>query len=148
MIGNMLLQNVTQKWKYGFIGGVIALPFTAFSYWQTGSELSLAPVLFGGGLAGYLARRKINEGRGIGFRAGLVGGLPVIWILFDILSHTSALAGPPWFVMSATLLTIGFSVVIAVVGFGLAALIGEAGARVGSWVAGKRPDQSTPAPNG
>jgi hypothetical protein len=68
----------SQRWTYAFIGGIIALPFTLFSYWQTGSELSLAPVFFGGLLAGYLARRRLGKYSGIGLRAELIGGLPVI----------------------------------------------------------------------
>lgn len=141
MIGAGLLeQTLPERWRYGVIGGAFGLPFTLLSYWQTGSELSLTPVLFGGILAGYLARRRLGEGRGVGLRAGLVGGLPVIWVIVDVLSLTSELAGPPWFVASATLITIGFTVVFAVLGFGLAALFGEAGGRVGSWVAAKDED--------
>jgi hypothetical protein len=34
-------------------------------------------------------------------------------------------------VTGATLLTIGFTIVVAVLGFGLAALVGELGARIG-----------------
>lgn len=139
------LTNVSQRWTYAFIGGMVALPFTALGYWQTGSELSLAPVLFGGVLAGYLARRRAGESRGVGLRAGLVGGLPVVWVLFDVLAATSALAGPPWFVASATVITVGITAGVGVFGFGLAALAGEVGARAGGWVAGKRPGQPRPA---
>jgi hypothetical protein len=138
-------RKVSRQWKYALFGGLLALPFTALSYWQTGSELSLTPVLVGGALAGYLAKRRIGDSRGVGIRAGLVGSLPVIWILFDILRASSALAGPSWFVAGATILTVGFTVGVAILGFGLAAVIGELGARVGSWVAGKRPGQPTPA---
>ena len=128
------------------VGGV-SLPFTTLSYWQTGSELSLGAVLFGGILAGYLVEQAGGESSTVGTRAGLVGGLPVLWVLFDVLIATLGVAGPAWFVTSATLLTIGFTVVVAVLGFGIAALIGDLGARVGTWLAGKRPDRSASVAN-
>ena len=135
-------------WRHALVGGLASLPFTTLSYWQTGSELSLGPVLFGGVLAGYLAKRAGSGCTGVGTRAGIVGGLPVLWVLFDVLAATSGLAGPTWFVTGATLLTIGFTIVVGVLGFGIAALVGEVGARIGGWLAGKRPDGSTPVANG
>jgi hypothetical protein len=104
--------------------------------------------LFGGILAGYLATRAGVENSGVGIRLGIIGGLPVLWVVSDILAATSGLAGPAWFVTGATLLTIGFTIVVAVLGFGLAALIGEVGTRIGGWLAGKQPDESTPVANG
>lgn len=142
-----LSQPQMTRWKYALIGGLASLPFTAFSYWQTGSQLSFGAVLFGGILAGYLVRRAGAKSHGVGTRVGIVGGLPVLWILFDILTATSGLAGPAWFLTGATLLTIGFTIVVAVLGFGVAALVGEIGARVGSWLAGKQPEQSPPIVN-
>jgi len=133
--------QMSQQWRYALICGMLTFPFTALSYWQTGSELSLSPVFLGGVLAGYLMTRRTGTGRGVGARVGLVGGLPVLWVLFDILQAASALAGPAWFVASATILTI---VVTVVFGFGIAALIGELGGKLGSWVASKRSGHSTP----
>ena len=140
------LQHGTTPWKYALIGGVASLPFTTLSYWQTGSELSLGAVVFGGILAGYLSKRAAGEISGVGTRVGIVGGLPVLWVVFDVLAATDGLAGPTWFVTSATLLTIGLSLVVAVVGFGLSALVGEVGARIGSWLAGTRPDNPASSP--
>jgi hypothetical protein len=71
-------QHERTRWKYVLIGGLAALPFTALSYWPTGSELSLGAVLFGGILAGYLVTRAGGERSGVGIRVGLVGGLPVL----------------------------------------------------------------------
>jgi len=140
-------QHGTTQWKYALIGGLASLPFTTLSYWQTGSELSLGAVLFGGILAGYLATRAGAESSGTGTRVGLLGGLPVLWIVSDILAATSGLDGPAWFVTSATVLTVGFTIGVAILGFGIAALIGEVGARIGGWLAGKQPDGSTPVAN-
>jgi hypothetical protein len=129
----------TTRWKYALVGGAVSLPFTTLSYWQTGSELSLGAVLFGGVFAGYLAGRAGGETDGVGIRAGIVGGLPVLWVASEILAATAGLAGPAWFVTSATLLGAGFTIVVAILGFGIAALIGEAGARVGNGLAGRQP---------
>lgn len=142
-----LSQSQVTRWKYALIGGLASLSFTTFSYWQTGSQLSFGAVLFGGVLTGYLVRRAGAKSHGVGIRVGMVSGLPILWILFDILTATSGLDGPAWFLTGATLLTIGFTIVVAVLGFGVAALLGEIGARVGSWLAGKQPEQSTPIVN-
>jgi hypothetical protein len=139
-------QHGTTPWKYALVGGLASLPFTTLSYWQTGSELSLGAVLFGGILAGYLAERADGEISGVGTRVGILGGLPVLWVIFDVLAATDGLAGPTWFVTSATLLTIGFSIVVAVAGFGISALVGEVGTRIGSWLAGSRPGNQTSSP--
>jgi hypothetical protein len=108
------------------------------SYWQTGSEISLAPVVLGGLIAGYLSTWKTGESRGVGTRAGVIGGLPIVWMLFDVLGATRELTGSAWFVTGATIITIGFVVVLLVVGFGLSALVGSGGAKLGSWVAKKQ----------
>jgi hypothetical protein len=139
-------QPGTTSWKYALVGGLVSLPFTTLSYWRTGSELSLGAVLFGGILAGYLARRAGGEISGVGTRVGIVGGLPVLWVASDVLAATVGLAGPTWFVTSATLLAIGFTIAVAVLGFGIAALVGKLGARIGIWLAGNRPDEPTSSP--
>jgi len=135
---NRSTRQIPRLWTYGLIGGILALPFTAVSYWQTGSELSLAPVVLGGLVAGYLATLKTGESNGVGLRAGVIGGLPIVWMLVDILRGTSGLAGPSWFVTGATFLTIVFVTVFGVAGFGLSALVGGLGAKIGSWIAGKQ----------
>lgn len=137
--------RVSETWKFALIGGLLSLPFSTLSYWQTGSELSLGAVLFGGILAGYLVKRGDAENSGVGIRVGLVGGLPVLWILADMLAATSGLAGPDWFVTASTAMTIGFTIVVAIIGFGIASLVGEAGARVGAWLAVKLPGESNPS---
>jgi hypothetical protein len=140
-----LLRSLPQRWRYALICGLLALPSTTIGYLQTGAELVLSPVLLGGLLAGYMAERRTGESRGVGIRVGLVGAIPVILVVFDVLGATSALSRPSWFVETATVATIGFTVVTGVLGFGLAALIGEVGGRVGAWVAKKRFGRLAPA---
>jgi hypothetical protein len=135
-------QSDSNRLTYALLGGLAALPFVALSYWQTGSEVSFGAVVFGGLLAGYLLERAGGDARGVGARAGLVGGLPLLWALADVLAATSALAGPAWFVAGATATTVVFVLGVAVLGFGLAALVGEVGGRIGGWLAGQRADGS------
>jgi hypothetical protein len=122
-------------WRYALVGGLASIPFTALSYLETGSELSLSPVLFGGLLAGYLARRRTGSLDGVGIRAGLVGGLPALAVLAEIVAASSALGGPAWFVVAGSLLTLGFVVTVAILAFGLSAVLGAVGARIGGWLA-------------
>lgn len=129
--------SVSDTWKYALLGGLVSVPLTTVGYWQSGSELSLSPVLFGGLIAGYLARRATGTADGVGVRAGLVGALPTLWILADVLGAASALAGPTWFVAVGVGFTGAILLVVAVVGFGLGALAGALGARAGSWLAGR-----------
>lgn len=136
----------TATWKYALVGGVVSLPATTASYWQTGSEMSLASVLLGSLLAGYLAKRKTGTSAGVGVRAGLVGALPVLWVLSDVLGASTALSGPPWFVAAGTLLTILTLTAVGVLGFGLSALVGGVGGRVGGWLAGSNGSRGSPPP--
>nr|WP_255682155.1 DUF5518 domain-containing protein [Natrinema sp. SYSU A 869] len=67
------------------VGGLVAFPFTTVAYWQTGSEIGLWPVVFGGLLAGYLYEGPSAVRSRVGFRAGLIGALPMLWFLGDAL---------------------------------------------------------------
>lgn len=140
--------SVSDTWKYALLGGLASLPFTAASYCQTGSELSLSPVLFGGLLAGYFAKRKTGTGSGVGFRAGLIGALPAVWMLFDFLGATSRLSGPLWFRATGTVLTVSYVVMFALLGFGLAGLVGGIGGRIVSWIAGSNGQRRSPSTDG
>lgn len=127
----------SDTWRFALLGGLASLPFTTASYWQTGSELSLSPVFFGGLLAAYLARRKHGTAKGVGLRAGLIGGLPGLWVLYDVLVAATALSGPPWFMAAGVVMTALFLMTVAVLAFGLSALVGAVGGRVGGWLAGE-----------
>ena len=132
-----LREAVGDTWFYALIGGLASMPLTAASYWQTGSEMALSPVLFGGLLAGYLAECHADRPRGVGVRTGLVGGLPIVWVVAEIFAGVSALGGPSWFVAAGTLLTIVALLATAAMAFALAALVGVLGARIGRWLASR-----------
>lgn len=140
-----LLQSLSQRWRYALIGGLLALPSTTVGYLQTGAELVLLPVLLGGLLAGYLAERQTGGSHGVGVRVGLVGAVPVLWLIVDVPRTALAFPGPSWLVVTVALIAAVFTASVVVLGLGVAALIGEAGGRIGGWVAKKRPGHSAPA---
>lgn len=116
--------------------GGLALPVVSFSYWQTGSELSLTPVFVGTNLAGYLSTRRTGTCDGVGRRVGVVGGLSVLWPLAELAAGASWLSGPSWFVWGGTALTIGMAMSFGLLALGLAGVVGAAGAQIGGWLAG------------
>ena len=129
---------MTETWKYALIGGIASLPLTIGLYWQSGmgSEFSLNMVFFGGLLAGYLASAAATEiaGSSVGFRAGVLGGLPGLWLVVDLIEAAFVWSSPLWFrVVSISMLTVGFTTVL----FAFAGLVGLLGAKVGGWLAKK-----------
>ncbi|MFB6103411.1 MAG: DUF5518 domain-containing protein [Haloplanus sp.] len=78
-----------------------------------------------------------------GVRAGLIGAVPLLWFLSELLTAASGAAGPVWFRFVAVGLGIGTILVAALFGFGLAALLGALGATMGDWVS-KRAGRNRP----
>ena len=137
--------QLTETWKYGLLGGISSIPFTVGLYWLsgTGSEFALDVVLLGGLLAGYLARAGSADASStsVGVRAGVVGGLPGLWLLVDVLRTASALSGPVWFQVAAVSMTM---IVFTTAVLGFAGVVGVVGANVGGWLAEKRGVQRPP----
>lgn len=125
------VRNVSMRWMYVLVGGGVALLCTAFSYWQTGSEVSLGAVVFGGLLTGYLLTRSNSDTSRAGIQVGIVGGLPILWAVFDTYVAAAGVTEPVWFTLAEGVLLIGF----IIIGFGIAALAGEVGIRIGTWLA-------------
>ena len=137
--------RMTETWKYALIGGLASLPFTIGCYWLSGmgSEFSLNMVFFGGLFAGYLASAAATatNSSSVGFRAGVVGGLPGLWLLVDLLEAAIAWASPLWFrVAAVSMLAVGFTAVL----LGFAGLVGLLGAKAGGWLARKTGANRTP----
>jgi len=126
-----LHERLSERWRYALLGGLLAVPFTTASYWQTGSELSLGAVFWAGMAVGYLAKRRGLPSTPVGVRAGVVGALPGLWMAGDIVAFVLTLSGPGWF-RAAQLLVV---VVVTVLTFVLAAAVGGLGARLGGWLA-------------
>jgi hypothetical protein len=124
-----------EAWRYALLGGLLALPGTAYLYWQSGTELSLGPVLLGGVVAGYLYRGP--ERRRVGVRTGLIGGLPALWMLADSLTVVSGVGGPAWFRVAAGGMGVLTMLLFTLLAFALAAVAGVVGAAVGDWLSEK-----------
>jgi len=135
-------------WRYALLGGALSFLLTLIGYWQSGSELSLSPVFFCGILAGYFAVRETGTRHGVGYRVGAIGGLPGLLFLIDLPKAMAALGDPEWFIAA------GYAFTVVIVGTGLlvmlgfSAVVGELGARVGSWLATRSNDRHFPATGG
>jgi hypothetical protein len=107
------------------------------------SEFSLSMVFYGGMLAGYLAGAAATEtsSSSVGFRAGVVGGLPGLWLVGELLVAALTWASPLWFrVAAVSLLGGGFTALM----LGFAGLVGLVGAKLGGWLAAKTGAQRLP----
>lgn len=127
---------LSETWRCALLGGVASIPLTVGLYWLSGAgnELSLNMVFVGGLLAGVLAQRRSGDVGSAGFRAGVVGGLPGLWILAGILEMAATVSGPLAFRVVAGLLVAGtFAAVMATA----AGVAGFLGAKVGAWLAAK-----------
>ncbi|WP_126662825.1 DUF5518 domain-containing protein [Haloterrigena salifodinae] len=122
------------SWRYAIVGGLASLPFTTVTYWQTGSEIGLLPVVFGGLVAGYLYEGPSAVRSRVGFRAGLIGLLPALWMLVDILWFVHVELGGP--VVSRVLQTV-LAIVAVVTMFVFAGLAAIIGSRIGDWLSKK-----------
>ena len=77
------------SWPYALVGGAASIPLTILIHNKTGSgiEFSSIGVVFGGILAGYLARRDSIRAGSAGTRAGLVGVLPLFYWWTTVLQY-------------------------------------------------------------
>ena len=125
--------SLPETWRYGLLGGLVALPGTTYLYWQSGSELSLGPVLLGGLVAGYLYHG--TERRRVGVRTGLIGGgLPALWMLADALGAVSGVGGPAWFRAVAGGMGVAAMLFFTLLAVALAAVVGTVGVALGDWL--------------
>lgn len=129
--------RLNETWTAALIGGGLSIPATLGGLWLSGteSELVLDAVFFGGLLAGVLATRWTDSsGSAAGFRAGLIGGLPGVVLLSEMVYAAGALEGPLWFQVIALVGTVG---TVTLVLFVVSGIAGWTGGRVGNWAAQK-----------
>jgi len=133
-----------EQWRrYGVVGGLLAAPLTAVSYWQTGAEVSLTPVVLVALVVGYAARRRsVYDGR-IGARVGLIGGFPIVWASYDFVGSVVGLSNPSWF----SAVSVALLGVFTLLGLGASTLFGWVAARLGRWLA-DRSGRSRPVAQG
>jgi len=132
----------SESWQYALIGGLSSIPFTIALYWLSGlgQELSLNMVVVGGLLTGYLAKRGGANVDRAGFRAGLIGAVPALWLLFDGLRAAVEVPGTGPFRIGAVTL----SILIALFVFAVGGIAGLIGAKIGGWLAKKTGHRRAP----
>jgi hypothetical protein len=126
--------QLTEMWKYALIGGLLAVPFTALEAWRSPENMAPGMVAFGSVLAGYLIKRRGGNSTATGLRAALVGGLPLLWALGDLLWSVPNIPNPLWFQAVGVGMMLAFGgVMLAVV-----AVFGAFAGRFGGWLAERR----------
>ena len=126
--------------QYAVLGGLFSIPLIVGSNWLIGVEdhFSTTTLVFGGLLAGYLARGNDADATMAGVGAGVIGGLPgYIWILPQMIRTATA-----W---PSTVATVGLLVFMTIAVIGISILTGGIGGIMGGWIATKFDNDSTTA---
>ncbi|KTG09322.1 hypothetical protein AUR64_16200 [Haloprofundus marisrubri] len=127
------IENKTSSvWRFGLVGGVVAIALTLGQNWPLGSGgFSANLVVVGGLLAGYLAERNESKPSRAGIVAGVVGIVPGGVFLLFAASRTFAV----WIAEEAlvTVLIAVPTMLLFIVGVG--ALVGAIGGGIGGWIA-------------
>jgi hypothetical protein len=126
--------QLTETWTYGLVGGLLALPFTALEVWRSPERITLGAVLVGSVFAGYLIKRRGGNSTATGLRAGLIGGIPALWALTELLRAITTIPNPPWFRAVSVAMALGFGGLMLV----MVALFGALAGRFGGWLAERR----------
>lgn len=127
------LQQKEDWWWYSVGGSLLVVLATAIRYWQTGSKMSPVIILIAALVVGFVAKHRSAYDDRIGARVGVVGGFPVLLQSYDTVVHILGLSYTPML----TAANLAFLATFVGFGFGVAALIGEVGAKVGCRLAGR-----------
>jgi hypothetical protein len=123
--------QLTETWTYGLVGGLLAFPFTALEVWRSPERITLGAVVVGSVFAGYLIKRQGGNSTATGLRAALVGGIPALWALNELLWAISNIPNPPWFQAVSVGMALAFGGLMLVV----VAVSGALAGRFGGWLA-------------
>ena len=134
--------QLTEMWKYALIGGLLAVPFTALEAWRSPENVALGTVVLGSVLAGYLVRRRGGNSTATGLRAALIGGVPLLWALGNLLWSVPGIPNPLWF----QAVSVGAVVTFGACVFAVVALLGALAGRFGGWLAERRGHTGTANP--
>jgi len=126
--------QLTETWTYALGGGLLALPFTALNAWRSPERITLGAVVVGSVFAGYLIRRRGGNSTATGLRAALIGGIPALWALRELLLAVTDIPNPQWFQAVSIAMALAFGGLMVVVVAGSGALAG----RFGGWLAERR----------
>ena len=133
--------QLTETWTYALVGGLLALPFTAYEVWRSPTDVTLGAVLVGSVFAGYLIKRRGGNSTATGLRAGVIGGIPALWALNELLRTITNVPNPPWFQAVSVAMALAFGGLV----LGTVAVFGAVGGRLGGWLAERRGHDGTDA---
>ncbi len=131
-------------WTYALVGGLLALPFTVLEVWRSPENITLKAVLVGSVFAGYLIKRHGGNSTATGIRAALIGGIPALWALTELLRAISNIPNPPWFQAVSVGMALAFGGLMLVI----VAVSGALAGRVGGWLAERRGLDGVAGPRG
>jgi hypothetical protein len=123
--------QLTETWTYALVGGLLALPFTALEVWRSPENITLNAVVVGSVLAGYLIKRRGGNSTATGIRTALIGGIPALWALTELLRSISNVPNPSWFQAVSVGMALAFGGLMVVV----VAVFGALAGRFGGWLA-------------
>jgi hypothetical protein len=126
--------QLTETWTYALVGGLLALPFTAYEVWRSPTDVTLGAVVVGSVFAGYLIKRRGGNSTATGLRAGVIGGIPVLWALNELLRTITNVPNPPWFQAVSVAMALAFGGLV----LGTVAVFGAVSGRLGGWLAERR----------
>lgn len=131
--------QMSETWRYALLGGLLALSVTVFETLQSSDSISLGMVAVGSALAGYLIKRRGGNSTATGLRAALVGGVPVLWTLHELVWAIPTTPNSTWF------RAVGVAMLLALTGFLLLvlAVCGAFAGRFGGWLAERRGHDGT-----
>ncbi|AAV46973.1 DUF5518 domain-containing protein [Haloarcula marismortui] len=123
--------ELSKTWKCALIGGVIPAAFTVVDVLRSASNITFQGLFLGGVVAGYLVKRHGGVGTAAGIRAGLIGGVPALWSLKELLVAIPTIPNPLWF----RVVGVGLALVVGVLLLGLPMAVGGLAGRFGGWLA-------------
>ena len=118
-------------WTYALIGGLLALPLTALDVWRSPENIALGAVVVGSVSTGYLIKRRGGNSTATGLRTALIGMIPALWALKELLWTVTGIPNPPWFRAVSIAVALAFGGLLLAV----MAISGALAGRFGGWLA-------------
>lgn len=133
--------ELSNKWTYALVGGLVPAALVVQELWQAAAEITYPGLLLGSILAGYLAKRQGGNATGTGARAGLIAGIPTLWMLRELLVGIVEMPNPAWFSAVGVLMLVYVGAILLL----LPMVVGGLGGHVGGWLAEQRGHPRPPA---
>lgn len=133
--------ELSTTWKCALIGGLVPALFTLADVLESASDITFHGLFLGGVIAGYLVKRHGGTGTDAGVRAGLVGGVPALWSLKELLVAIPTIPNPLWF----QVVIVGMALVAGVLLLVLPMMVGGLAGRFGGWLAERQGHPRVPA---